>query len=523
MLACPRHCLYALWLLLASARGEPSLSLNRGDWLPANLWRDVTASHQGCHSLPACRAWSQAEERELLSVSHFEQLWTLFRRLNEGLPVTVVALGSSITASYGGCFHNGLSQLRSRLAQTPSSLGDNDERLACSAGHRFGFLGVLMHAINRTWPHTEHLLVNLAQGGHTLRSFVDQGCLVGQALPDEVDLVVVEQYEQVDKRAGSRRRREGLEVERLWHQLRVHQQRRGAPPPPLLLLNFFQWLRAEDPLSLQSCVDNLGAHCSRPECASMAWLSRAALRETVLDELAQYYGFSSFSLRSFVWSVLRGNATSPCALLSRVWRDRIHPSDPGTQLVGDALVQHLAEAGAFLSAHPSARSHSAPMESLIPSAWQAHRERVCVDAQHLAVVSQRDWALQATEAAPGGALRKAGLVSSSGAAELEVRIDAFNASAGRRAKLSVQHLRSYTAEWGKATMRCAGGCRCTAVVLDSLYDEAERARRVSLAEAQAVQLFPAAPNEPCLLRLAVDAAGEGRGHKMKLLGMMVEA
>ena len=57
--------------------------------------------------------WDKAWLQRGNSVIHYEQLIPLFERLDAGLPITVVGLGSSIVAG-GGCFNN-RSQLYSHV------------------------------------------------------------------------------------------------------------------------------------------------------------------------------------------------------------------------------------------------------------------------------------------------------------------------------------------------------------------------------------------------------------------------
>ena len=51
------------------------------------------------------RIWTGADLDRASSVLNYEQMKPLILRLEAGLPITVLALGDSITASHGGCFH----------------------------------------------------------------------------------------------------------------------------------------------------------------------------------------------------------------------------------------------------------------------------------------------------------------------------------------------------------------------------------------------------------------------------------
>ena len=50
------------------------------------------------------RIWTKADLDRASSVLNYEQMWPVIRRLEAGLPITVLAFGDSIT-KYGGCFH----------------------------------------------------------------------------------------------------------------------------------------------------------------------------------------------------------------------------------------------------------------------------------------------------------------------------------------------------------------------------------------------------------------------------------
>ena len=51
------------------------------------------------------RIWTKADLAHASSVLSYEQMGPLIRRLEAGLPITVLAFGDSITKDNGGCFH----------------------------------------------------------------------------------------------------------------------------------------------------------------------------------------------------------------------------------------------------------------------------------------------------------------------------------------------------------------------------------------------------------------------------------
>jgi hypothetical protein len=224
----------------------------------------------------------------------------LLEKLRRGSAITVVALGSSITENFGGCFHSSVERLESLVIHLPHSVKRNQAKRNCPARLRSKFLGHFLDVVNATWPHADHILVNLGAGAQTLHSFLEYGCLQG-SLPSTVDLLIFEQYQPRPNASG----RHGADVEALYrHVLRLLQP--SPVPVPLVLLNFFQvWL---DRAETTACFAKHAEGCALPECSTRAWLDRPArssLLEEELDVMAAYYGWSSFSLRSYIASSLR--------------------------------------------------------------------------------------------------------------------------------------------------------------------------------------------------------------------------
>ena len=54
-------------------------------------------------SLPP--AWTPGDLHHAWSLLNYDQMRPFIARLDAGLPVTVLALGDSITSDFGGCFH----------------------------------------------------------------------------------------------------------------------------------------------------------------------------------------------------------------------------------------------------------------------------------------------------------------------------------------------------------------------------------------------------------------------------------
>ena len=52
----------------------------------------------------APRIWTKADLDRASSVLNYEQMWPVIKRLEAGLPITVLAYGDSITMAHAGCF-----------------------------------------------------------------------------------------------------------------------------------------------------------------------------------------------------------------------------------------------------------------------------------------------------------------------------------------------------------------------------------------------------------------------------------
>ena len=80
----------------AAATGHP----NRPVIMPRNLSQLSYPAADGRN-----RIWTKADLDRAPSVLNYEQMWPVIRRLEAGLPITVLAFGDSITKDHGGCFH----------------------------------------------------------------------------------------------------------------------------------------------------------------------------------------------------------------------------------------------------------------------------------------------------------------------------------------------------------------------------------------------------------------------------------
>ena len=100
----------------------------------------------------------------------------LLDKLNAGLPLTLLAFGSSIVEGHAGCFADSAQTLaQAGVASVPPGMNRTlDETGRCV---RFGWASELLAAVNATWPHPQHLLVNAGRSAANLQSFASYICI----------------------------------------------------------------------------------------------------------------------------------------------------------------------------------------------------------------------------------------------------------------------------------------------------------------------------------------------------------
>jgi hypothetical protein len=73
----------------------------------SRIWRDVKREN----GQPLHRFWDLDDLRHAITVPSYEQMAPVVQKLESGLALTVVALGSSITSEYGGAFQPSLDDI----------------------------------------------------------------------------------------------------------------------------------------------------------------------------------------------------------------------------------------------------------------------------------------------------------------------------------------------------------------------------------------------------------------------------
>lgn len=497
-----------LWL-----EGRPLLEWNaaanagRGE-MTAD-WRQVTGQH---------RLWDQAWLERANAVVHFEQLTPIFERLEAGQPLAVVGLGSSVLATNGGCFND-----RSQMYQHVRHVR---ERLNPEKCQPHGWVGSVMADLNRTWPHADHLYVDLGQPGGDIAQYARHWCFSG-TLPREIDLVVVEDYGGAQWYAER-----GKHVEQVFVQL-AHRGRGGGPPAFVFVTSAFVVDIWREPWKTTVPVERF-IECLQTRCANASACFDFATSlltprtsstygdggEDSFSAVMHAYGFSVLSVRNAFVSALRDASwgMSHCDLAWLFYQDAIHPSPAGELFYADVLLNHLQAGLAWYrraAASPTgmaAHRRLTPRQPVNEGAWRIPLRR-CYSVETslgIPVVAERSHGWAWAEETRPGHVGKPGWLTTAAGSVLTIELSTHLGGAPE-AVLTVTYLESYEA-MGTATLRCVERCACAQLHLNGLH--ASHASVETFAQVNISQ------TTGCVLVLSNTSPD---GLKWKLLGLSVEA
>lgn len=122
------------------------------------------------------RWWDRAFLQRAASITHYEQLWALIRKLRRGEPISIVGFGSSVMANHAGCFHTSRERLASRLGIRHIETTENYDALIPSDCYRDGYMGLFMRILNKTFPHPDHVFYNMGRSGRPLSTWTSSFC-----------------------------------------------------------------------------------------------------------------------------------------------------------------------------------------------------------------------------------------------------------------------------------------------------------------------------------------------------------
>jgi hypothetical protein len=468
------------------------------------------------------RVWDEPWLRRAAGVTHFEQLLPFIRRLEAGLPVNVVALGSSIVAG-GGCF-NDPDQLRQHVRRVRDRSNPN----ACAPPNNKpdGFLGAFMAAINATWPHKDHMLFNLGQPAADLKTYVHYWCYTG-TLPSSVDLFIMEQH------AGPEGA--GLLAEQFYIQLATKGRERARPPPFIFVGATWvidPWNTPDAP-RMSTCLSSgciPGSNCSDFRTAWVIPETHSTVGNAAEDKHAgvmHLYGFSEISLRALFLSAIRDrlfDASTPCALAHLFYRDGIHPTPTGTLLYADLLIKHLKDAVSHayeVAASGKENLHvlrlpSAPVHA---GAWSIPI-RKCYDVDTsvgLPVVNESTtgWRWVEEQAAHAQYV-KPGWISDRSGDVLTVRFSTIlrPRAIADNVTLIAEYLSTYE-HIGNATVTCVSGCVCAPMRLVGL----DTRGRVSVESTSSTNVTQV---QRCTVQVVSELPADDTSSKFKMLGMELQ-
>ena len=223
------------------------------------------------------------------------------RRTELGEPTVLLALGSSVTASFGGAV--GRMQDRYKLAY--SATGSGMPRWCTGICVNAGWLLPIRSFLAR--PGTNVTLVNAGRNSESVAGLM-KGC-TASFVPSEADIVLLDAA-SIPPEAAT--------FERLLRYLLALPHR-----PAVILLHLFQWCS----LTNRSATEADAVRADRTLCNSRRSLetsyTEGAAIEAPLNELAAHYGLPVLSVReAFYSAALRGD---PEYAPSYLTQDGLHP------------------------------------------------------------------------------------------------------------------------------------------------------------------------------------------------------
>ena len=490
--------------------------------------------------------WDRAQLARAAVAAHSADAWLpMLAKLQAGQPIVILALGSSIVDGHAGCFGSRAAAAAAGVGALPQAmrryLNATEDATCAVAGYASAFLA----AINATWPHPGHLLVNAGVAGTMLGQFARDVCVEGW-LPaaSGADLLLFETHGGDSENASTALK----DIEQLYYETVTkmpplrNATRGGAlpSPPPLVLLHMHPIgprhvaANGTGDDGSSACVGAFGSRCA--SCGAgdaLAARLEAAAGNGVEDGLAaavRRYGWSSISMRDALLAALcHGDGAkrmgwSSCELINAFMKDRVHPSLPGRRLLADAMIQLLLQTQEAVLARRECDASGAPGVALPATplsrdAW-TRSERRCVVAEQLKPRTARGWSFHETELVRNATVFKPGWLASEPGAVLEVSIGSTRlASLSRRRwpRLDARFLVSYE-RMGNARLECVAGCTCRASTLPAyLADEHE-----SVEGAYGVLVSQA---DDCVVRVTTlpESQSPDGGTKFKLIGFSLVA
>lgn len=463
---------------------------------------------------PATGAPPSFLKRGIVHEGEPSQFAPVIERVLRGEPLTILGLGSSITAIYGGCtrglqsfcpMHCGIT------CQKPASMVlDGWMRLVVDADARQG--AWVPQQLRR---HVNHTIYNGGLGGTSLTLF---GECVRHWAPRGVHLAILE-FGMLGRGKAS--------VERA-----VRAVRSLDGSPAVIFANFIDGYH-----ELGGNKHKLGTRLADGTVVSSDSLrfNRSTPVEDMLSELARHYGAALVSARAAVWTALHERGFT----LEELTSDGRHPTRRGSALMADMLITLIrrltsrARRSSPTGAVGARGAHVPPSRPALPAPVALTSERInheCYaflrdDSRSAGkdlymllgkaarlVVDKHGFVFVETE--DGGAgRRKPGLIASTPGASARVRVDTRARFSLGQPYVTLAYLTSYE-HMGRANVSCARACSCQPVQVDAHATVGHK----SVTRALTLHVSPAAACELEVRVLPGTSSGE---HKFKLMGLYV--
>lgn len=436
---------------------------------------------------------------------------TFLTKLQNGEPVTIAAVGGSVTTGQGATTNDGVIQ---------------------------GYVQMYFKYINDTWPHTDHVFINTGFGGTT--SSIYTMCV--EAMLDDADMAIVEfsvndsedtplkkgQIDEDDPSQGSQLKN----FERLLRKLMTLPSQ-----PAVVLLHYYSWFLS------QPERDNRGDYYWPVEPNSIThtpdqWTNdRGIYYDSIENEyttIGEYYGLPQLSIRAACYHQM---VAGKPGFQTHVWRadheelaneedlfyyDAIHPqTKTGYKMMTDLLVAGLLQQTSVdLMLHPSSsgdgETNTIP-RPMFYNNWQRNSTtcRLGGNMQGAKVSQNGNWTF-INEKREGGATDKWGWVSEEVGSSIVLQIDTRSHDTiidnNNNNDMVLAYLRSYE-HMGKFSVECISGCSCDGMKLNGHWTEHK-----SVTE---IEIFPVSQHAECEIRVKVLNGSSSGEHKVKLLGVMV--
>ncbi|KAL4424189.1 hypothetical protein ABPG75_001490 [Micractinium tetrahymenae] len=428
-------------------------------------------------------------DRGLFSLGDRARMRRFAHKLLSGQPLSVTALGGSVTSGNGA------------YARRPE-----DQPLSVGYVKRFE---QFLQAVS---PEAGHVVKNSALSGVT--SGVYSVC-ANDMVQRDADLVILEFGMNDPTDLAGFRRQERLGFERL-----VRKALEFPNRPAVVILNHYAYIIAG------------GSHNTTGDFLMTA--------ENELDVIGQYYGLPLLSIRAAAYHLMRANATGfksehgrqkSSATSTHVCSahppsaDPIHPyGKTGHWALADLLVALIQESALSLAQAPLGAADEAEAQEPVPEPMVAgnyHRPTstclLLLDFERM-VAEQRgfEWRNERPDAQM--AAQKWGWIADQPGAWALLQFDTTTNLKGElqsdENEVVLTHLKSYE-RMGRARVACESGCTCEDTVIDGYWE-----REASLTE---LHRFKATPHRECRVRVTVlrESSSPDGGHKVKLAGVIV--